>query len=219
MSGVNERKGGGGRPGLRQRHALETRSAIVEAARDLFLERGYVATTIEAIAARTGVAVSTVYLVFGSKRALLRAIRERWHEQSQIKRVLEEASTRKSARERIEMLAHGTRAQWEAGPAIVMIYKGAAAVDPEAADELRKALAGRRATLDRFVEAMAGLLRQGLEAGEAAAILRALCCYEVYQELVTESGWTADRYEEWLSRTLKAQLLAGRAGASAARGG
>ncbi len=200
---------GPGQPTPRRRQALATRAAIVDAAQDLFLRRGYTAATIEAIAAGAGVAASTVYFVFGSKRGLLRAIRERWHEQSQIKSVLAEASERESASERLEMLARGTRRQWEAGPAMIAIYRGAAAADPQAAEELRAALAGRRASLDRFVEAMAGTLRPGLATADAAAVTRALCRAEVYEELVAISGWTADRYESWLAAALKAQLLGG----------
>lgn len=40
----------------RQRQALWTRRLIVDAARELFLEQGYSATTIEAIAEEAGVA-------------------------------------------------------------------------------------------------------------------------------------------------------------------
>src|SRR5215204_3120445 len=55
----------------RQVQAAETRRQIVEAARQLFAERGYVGTTIEAIAQAAGVAGETVYATFGSKRAIL----------------------------------------------------------------------------------------------------------------------------------------------------
>ena len=54
----------------RQRQALQTRRLISEAARDLFLERGYAATTMDAIAGEAGVAVSTVYAIFKNKRAI-----------------------------------------------------------------------------------------------------------------------------------------------------
>src|SRR6202048_3214175 len=55
----------------RRPKAQATRRRILDAARRLFVERGYVATTIEAIAGEAGVAVPTVYLAFGTKRALL----------------------------------------------------------------------------------------------------------------------------------------------------
>jgi AcrR family transcriptional regulator len=44
---------------------------VLEAARELFTEHGYVATTIGAIAARAGVSLETVYAAFGNKRSLL----------------------------------------------------------------------------------------------------------------------------------------------------
>src|SRR5919199_319528 len=57
----------------RRRRSAQTRAAILEAAGALFAERGYAATTIEAIAAAADVAVETVYARFGNKRAILAA--------------------------------------------------------------------------------------------------------------------------------------------------
>jgi AcrR family transcriptional regulator len=50
------------------------RAAIVEAARTLFLERGYAGTTIEAISEVSGVAPATVYRLFSSKLGILTAL-------------------------------------------------------------------------------------------------------------------------------------------------
>ena len=191
----------------RQRQALWTRRLIVDAARKLFLERGYTTTTMEAIAEEAGVAVSTVYAVYKNKRAILRAIREAWHEQTHAREINEEASRQPDPERRLRMLAHANRRQWETGGALVDIYLGAAAADREAAAELREALRGRRAALDRIVEGMEAALRPGLDVSRAAAILRALCRAEVYRELVEESGWSPDEYEAWLFETLKEQLL------------
>ncbi len=191
----------------RQRQALWTRRLIVDAARTLFLERGYTATTMDAIAEEAGVAVSTVYAVYKNKRTILRAIREAWHEQTQAREINAEASRQPDPERRLEMVAHATRRQWETGGAVVAVYQGAAAADREAAAELEEALRGRRAALDRVVEGMAGSLRPGLEVNRAAALLRALCRAEVYRELVEESGWSPDEYEAWLVETLKRQLL------------
>ena len=49
-----------------------TRRRIVDAAAELFIERGYGVTTLEQIAARAGVAVQTVYFHFGNKRTVLK---------------------------------------------------------------------------------------------------------------------------------------------------
>ena len=198
-----------GQAGLthRQRQALQTRRLIVDAARKLFLERGYAATPIDAIAGEAGVAVSTVYAVFKNKRAILREIRMAWHEGSRAREIYEEASLQPDAGRRLEMVAHANRRQWETGAAMVAIYEGAAAADREAADELGEALRGRRAALDRIVGGMAGALREGVDVDRASAVLRALCRAEVYRELVEESGWSPDEYESWLGKTLKSQLL------------
>lgn len=191
----------------RQRQALWTRQLIVDATRKLFLERGYTATTMEAIAKEAGVAVSTVYAIYKNKRTILRAIREAWHEQTHAREINEEASRHPDPERRLEMVAHASRRQWEAGGTLVAIYQGAAAADREAAAELREALRGRRAALDRIVEGMEAALRPDLDPARAAAILRALCRAELYRELVEESGWSPDEYEAWLFETLKEQLL------------
>jgi AcrR family transcriptional regulator len=191
----------------RQRQALWTRRLIVDAARKLFLERGYAATTMDAIAEEAGVAVSTVYAAFKNKRTILRAIREAWHEQTRAREINEEASRQPDPERRLEMVVNATRRQWETGGAVVAIYQGAAAADRGAAAELREALRGRRAALDRVVEGMEGSLRPGLDEDRAAAILRAVCRAEVYRELVGESGWSPDEYEAWLFKTLTEQLL------------
>lgn len=191
----------------RKRQALATRRLIAEAARKLFLERGYAATTMDAIAGEAGVAVSTVYAIFKNKRAILREIRMAWHERTQAREINEQAAQEPDPTRRLEMVAHANRRQWEFGGTLVAIYQGAAAADREAAAELEEALRGRRAALDRVVWGMEGALRPGLGVETAAAILRALCLPEVYRELVDASGWSPDGYEAWLAESLKGQLL------------
>jgi len=58
----------------RREQALATRRAVLDAARDRFVEGGYVATTIDAIAERAGVSPETVYATFRNKRTLLSAL-------------------------------------------------------------------------------------------------------------------------------------------------
>src|SRR5918998_3356489 len=108
----------------RQRQALWTRRLIVDAARKLFLERGYTATTIEAIAKEADVAVSTVYAIYKNKRAILRAIREAWHEQTHAREINEEASRQPDPERRLRLVALANRRQWEAGSALVAVYLG-----------------------------------------------------------------------------------------------
>jgi AcrR family transcriptional regulator len=192
----------------RQRQAQVTRSMIVASAQALFLEQGYICTTIETIAERAGVATSTVYAIFGSKRGILRAIRDAWHEQSHIREVLTSASQSTSPQERLDLLAQATRKQWETGAEVTAIYTGAAAADRRAAAELTQALTGRREGLQAFAKSLEPDLRPGLDVVHAASILQALCLPEVFDELVRHSGWTADDYQRWLAQVLKREILA-----------
>ena len=195
----------------RQRQALETRRLIAEAAGRLFLDGGYAVTTMDAIAREAGVAVSTVYAIFKNKRAILKEIRMAWHDRTHAREINEQAARQPDPERRLEMVANANRRQWELGAGLIAIYQGAAAADREAAAELEEALQGRRSALDLVVEGMEKSLRPGLDATRAAAILRALCRPEVYQELVEESGWSPDEYESWLGVTLRRELLSGEA--------
>jgi AcrR family transcriptional regulator len=191
----------------RQRQAQATRDMIVAAAQALFLEQGYICTTIDLIAERAGVATSTVYSIFGSKRGILRAIRDSWHERTHIREVLNSSQKSAKPEERLEQLAEATRKQWEMGAEVTAIYTGAAAADPRAAAELSQALIGRREGLQGFAKSMGPHLHSGLDAAHAAAILQALCLPEVFDVLVRHSGWSVDEYQVWLARTLMNQLL------------
>lgn len=191
----------------RQRQALVTQQLIVDAARSLFLEQGYGATTIEAISTKAGVAVSTVYAVFKNKRGILKAIREEWHQQSGQRDIYRQALQETNAERRLELAAHATRRQWETGAEMIAIYSGAAALDSEAAAELNEALQGRKASLTSFIAETLSMLRPDLNAERAAAIFLALTHAEIYQELVSAAGWSPDEYEAWLADVLKQQLL------------
>jgi AcrR family transcriptional regulator len=55
----------------REQQAEQTRLLVLDAAERLFKERGYVGTSIAAVAVEAGVSPETVYGHFGSKRVLL----------------------------------------------------------------------------------------------------------------------------------------------------
>ncbi len=59
------------RPGLRERKKRRTRAVVQDAALELFLDRGYRATTLAAIAERADVALRTVSVHFPAKKDLL----------------------------------------------------------------------------------------------------------------------------------------------------
>lgn len=53
-----------------------------------------------------------------------------------------------------------------------------------------------------------GKARPGLSLEDARRILWMYTSRDVYRMLVHDGGWTADRYQDWLSRTLVEALVA-----------
>src|SRR5262245_46786821 len=59
---------------LRERRAAETRDAIVTAADQLFMTKGWNGTVMRDVATSAGVAIETLYGHFSSKRTLLQEV-------------------------------------------------------------------------------------------------------------------------------------------------
>src|SRR6476660_8201461 len=62
------------KPGRGQARTRLARRAVIGAARTLFLERGYAASTVEAISDHSDVPSATVYRLFSSKLGILKAL-------------------------------------------------------------------------------------------------------------------------------------------------
>jgi AcrR family transcriptional regulator len=196
--------------------ARETRSRIVVAASQLFGENGYPATTIAAIARRAEVAPDTVYATFGGKLAVLKATMDvvvggDEQDVDLLDRAAPQAMRAEiDQRRQIAMFAAGLTRQLERIAPVDAILRGAAAVDPAAA-ELRAdlQLRQRRAAMRTCVSWIAanGPLRAGLTDDDAAAVVWTLTSPEVYAMYRDSWAWSADRYEDWLHETLLDALL------------
>lgn len=194
---------------------MATRRAVLDAARALFEERGYVATTIEAIAARAAVSPETVYATFRNKRSLLATLvdvsiagdddpapvlQRDW-----VRQMLDEPTRRR----RLELLARHGRAILERRASVDEVVRGAAAADPEIASLLDQGRAERLAGQRELLRILAGpdALRPGLTLEAAADILFAVGSPEVYRLLVAGRGWTPQRFESWYADTIERLLL------------
>ena len=191
----------------RQLQAQMTKDRVISAARRLMAERGWTATTIDAIAAEAGVATPTVYAVFGNKRGLLEGMRESMRRDSKIPELMAAAAAAPKADRRLELWARLIRQQMETSYDVVAIHREAARSDSEAAAAYRVVLDGRATTFSEFVHDLRHDLAPGLDKRTATDLLWAFSNEELWRELVEERGWSADRYERWLARTLIAQLL------------
>jgi len=200
----------------RAERARATRMRVLDSARELFIERGYVSTTINAIAERADVSPETVYATFGNKRALLSELVDvsisgdlgapPLLEQDWVQAMRHEPDPHR----RVRMLAGRGRAILERRAAIDEVVREAASADPDIA-ALRdlgrdQRFAGQRDLL-RIVVAGADL-RSGLDPEAAADILYAIGSPEVYQLLVVDRGWSGSRFERWYAETLELLLLA-----------
>jgi AcrR family transcriptional regulator len=192
------------------------RRAVVDAARTLFLERGYGATTIEAISELSDVPPATVYRLFGSKRGILKALLD-------VSIVGDDEAVAMADRPPVRSLLAdpeptnqlagfvGVAAQINSRTAaIYRILVSAAASDADAAALLRELTRQRQAGQGRIARSLsrARALKPQLRERDAGDIIHALLSPELYGLLVVDRGWSTERYEAWLTQTLVDQLVA-----------
>lgn len=190
------------------------RRAVVDAARTLFLERGYVATTIEAISEHSDVPTATVYRLFSSKLGILKALLDTSiagddqplavQERPDVASLLAEPDPQKL----LTGIAGVTTAINQRANDVYVVLVGAAGSDPAAAELLDETRQQRDRGQGRIARSLARAraLKPGLRERDAADLIHALMSPEVYRLLVDERGWTPKRYEQWLATTLAQQL-------------
>ncbi len=192
---------------LRAERAEVTRRRIADAARRLFASSGYGATTMRGIAAEAGVAVQTVYAVYGSKAGILRTLRDAAVAQPEAAAAYAAALEAVSAAGSLDLFVRSIRLRWELAGDIVTILGAAALTDPAISDEIDAALRARRRGVTAFAEVLVERFLLAVEPARAAAILLALTMPEVHSELVGVHGWSSDAYEAWLVAAIRRELL------------
>ena len=187
--------------------AQATRDAILAAARELFAERGFAGTTIDAIAARADVAPQTVYAGFRSKAAIAREMRGLVETEAGIIERFEAALAEPAPGRTLELVASLTRHVCENHGDLYQLFT--TAQEPELAAVGAELLEAQRFGMRRLVARLsaAGALRPGLNPDDAVSILWALSSVELYRKLVSGSGWPAEKFERWLAGTLKDLIL------------
>jgi AcrR family transcriptional regulator len=190
----------------RRAQADETRAAVVRAARDLFIERGYGNTTLTDIAGLAGVSVETIHKSVGAKATLLH---KAWditvggdqqdivfHERPEVLAIRSEPDL---ARRLMLHAAFSTQTAKRIAPFQLMV-QSAAGTDPAAAAMLEEM--GR--------QRLAGMTVMAAEAGktgqlavpedECRDVIWSMTDGMLWHRLVNERGWTNDRFAEWLGR-------------------
>lgn len=198
-----------------QARTRRTRAAVVDAARALFLERGYAGTTIEAISEASGTPQATVYRLFSSKLGILECVLDTsiagddravaMLDRPQVRALLSD----RDPRNQLAGFAAMLRGLMGRTAPVHRILSDAARSDQGAASLLVEIARQRHEGQRRIARALAlsGALRPELRERDAGDIIHALASPEVYGLLVLDRGWTGKRYESWLREILIGQLL------------
>lgn len=184
--------------------ALRTRAKVLEAGRYLFSRKGIDNTKIAQIAERAGVSEATVYATIKSKAGLMHAL---FHDAIFGPR-FEQAQQRLAGAtdpvERIALTAHVARAIYDGESAELNLLMKASAFSPELRKTQRRLDQLRREMQRDRIDALfrAGRARQGLDKETAGSVMWMLTSRDVYHKLVHESGWSSEKFQEWLEHTL-----------------
>jgi AcrR family transcriptional regulator len=199
----------------RREAARATRQSIFEAAQTVFLEKGYAAATMPAIAKAAGIALDTVYATVGKKASLFRLLVETAISGSDKAVPPEERDYVRSIRaepdpaEKLRIYAGALRSIQSRLAPLFRVLQGAAPLDPEL-DALWQSISQRRAENMRLLAkdlAATGGLRAGLSIAKAADIIWSMNSPEFYLLLVEQRGWPAKDFEEWLGEAWIRLLL------------
>jgi AcrR family transcriptional regulator len=187
-----------------------TRRAIRNAARRLFAERGFAATSVQELAAEAGVALRTIYLAFGSKQGVLMDLVVAIGIDAGLAEEAQNFSAQVTdPRQLIGAMARYRRNLYERGADVIRMLREGAATEPELKDALELGLATSRAAFHGLCTRLdsLGALRSNIDVDEATGHALVLVSDDGHDELVRRRGWSYDRYETWLTSALEEALL------------
>lgn len=199
----------------RKEQALQTRRQIIEAARSLFIARGYSGAIIEAIAQQAGAAAETVYAAFWNKRAILSKLLDtslvgddlpipllEWQGP---KAVMAETDQHRQT----ELFVNDIYMIMSRVAPIFEIMRVAAETEPDIAGMFQSLLNERAQNMIVFVRTLIknGPLREGVTPEDASDTVWPLTSGEVFTLLNTTRGWSEEKYKHWLVDALTRILL------------
>lgn len=195
--------------------AAATRARIRAAAADLFVQQGYVATTLRDVARHAGVGERTLYDSFPNKVALFGHTLGVTLAGDELQVPIADRPQVLAAREEpdpataIRLMVEYTAVLLNRAGDLIMVSVEAAGADPDmraAADAGAKATHELWLAITRELNARAALT-DGLTAMAAADIAYALASPHMHQLLRRHRRWSTLRYRDWLETTLIDQLL------------
>jgi AcrR family transcriptional regulator len=181
----------------------------------LFLEKGYVATTVQAIAEAAGVAPATVYQAFGAKHAVLAAALDITVAGDDASlSVLDQDWVAKVRREKnpdrqLRLVAEGTSRIAARTAPIKEVIRDAAATEAAARELIREDHEGRHRTQAALVDVLIEnrQLRSGMDRRRAEDTYFAIVNSTTYELLVVQRGWTISEWQAWIADVIARELF------------
>jgi AcrR family transcriptional regulator len=193
----------------RAEYAEATRQAAVDAARRLFRDKGYFATTVNEIAAEARVSPATVYAVNGGKQGLLRALIDVWSAAPEVAVAAEHIEGLDDPVEILRYTTALTRQMRQDYGDIMRVVIGAAPHDETAAAGLALGTRRYRSGIGIAARRLAdvGALRDGMDADAALDVLWFYLGYAGFFTLVDDNKWSYAKAEKWLFNAASQALL------------
>jgi len=200
----------------RQAQANETRRHILEAARKLFMERGYAGATAEAIAAEAGVSAQTIYAIFKNKKRILVSLMNvspatgvEDHTPMPERPSVQAVSQERDQRRQLEMFAQVVAANLDQAAVVSEIMTDAAKTEPDFDRILQKLNKQRLEHMTLAVQQVAanGPFREKMDEVYARDTVWTLTSPEVFLLLTQGRGWSKEKYAGWLADMLTRALL------------
>ena len=192
---------------------------LVEAATELFVERGYAATTLADVAEHAGLAPRTLYLRFPTKADLLLrcvgvAIASDTHEVPIAERAwMTDTMTAPSLSDRLGLMAAATATMMHRSGDLLRVAQQAAATEPTIAAAVQAGRSETRRVLGEFWRRLDddGLLPSGCDVEWLTETATLLAHAETFLLLQSTNEWDIPRYQEWLERSWTRLIVGGAA--------
>src|SRR5262245_31227055 len=123
----------------RTAQAKATRAEIADAARRLFLARGWAATTIRDVAHEAGVAVPTVYAAYRNKAGLVWALADAADLSADLPRLVDELEAATAPERHLAAMAAYDRRLFERAGDLITLVREAGRTEPQLAELYREA--------------------------------------------------------------------------------
>jgi AcrR family transcriptional regulator len=202
----------------RQEQARQSRARVLAAARRRFLAEGYAATALPAVATDAGVSVESIYKAFRNKAGVLKgvfdvavagddepvAIMDR--------AFVAEIQAEPDVVEKLRLYSDHLVASMPRTAPVLLLARAAATLDADVAAVWEQLQHERLVGMTAFATALVGTggLRPGLAVDEVRDVLWSMNSVNIYELLVLDRGWDAERYGRFVASTLAAALVSPR---------